>query len=384
MLLALNNSKEVFSFGFGLSGVRCFTFLELAFASDFEFVSLALQLFLLRDFFAASLAFTFFESAFSAEGVDFGLAISGFLLLFAKAGNFTFFFFFEAAFFESLGDFTFDLGLVVINDLLFLLKLTLSNLLLLSKCNLISSLNLSNKSKILLTLLLSSSNISKALILNLLSHLLLLLNFHFLLFDALNLTLLNLVDDDESAFAASVHTYFLTFFLHFEAFQTFDFHHEIEFFLFFDPFALELFVFFELFVTDGHDFRVEHHLVHVFHVVELFIKLSLCFRKDTNILISLGLLNIIGLNLSSALSIKSHHSLFTCFRFLLSGFLLFASKSSSHLLLLMSLDLGGALNTVHFVLCNHSGLVGWLLLNFLADGAEHIGRYNRYIFLFFL
>lgn len=132
LFLALNNSKEVFSFSFGLSGVGSFAFLELAFASDFEFVSLTLQLLLLGDLLAAGLAFTFFESTLGAEGVDFRLTISGFLLHLTKAGSFTFLLFLKTAFFESLSNFTFDLGLVIINDLLFLLKLTLSDFSLLS------------------------------------------------------------------------------------------------------------------------------------------------------------------------------------------------------------------------------------------------------------
>lgn len=156
-----------------------------------------------------------------------------------------------------------------------------------------------------------------------------LLNFHFLLFDAIDLTLLDLVNDNEGTFAASVHTYFLTFFLDFKALQTFNFHHKIEFFLFINPLTLKLFVFLKLFITDSDNLGVEHHLVHVLDVVELFIHLSLGFRKDTNILISLGLLNIVGLNFSSALSIKGHHAFLACLGFLLSSFSLLTRKSSS-------------------------------------------------------
>lgn len=156
-----------------------------------------------------------------------------------------------------------------------------------------------------------------------------LLNFHFLLFDAIDLTLLDLVNDNEGTFAASVHPYFLTFFVDFKALQTFNFHHKIEFLLFINPLTLKLFVFLKLFITDSDNLGVEHHLVHVLDVVELFIHLSLGFRKDTNILISLDLLNIVRLNFSSALSIKGHHAFLACLGFLLSSFSLLTSKSSS-------------------------------------------------------
>jgi len=62
-----------------------------------------------------------------------------------------------------------------------------------------------------------------------------------------------------------------TFFFNFEHLESLNFHHEVEFLLFFNPLLLETLVFLELFISDGYDFGVEHHLVHVLYIVQVFI-----------------------------------------------------------------------------------------------------------------
>lgn len=56
-----------------------------------------------------------------------------------------------------------------------------------------------------------------------------------------------------------------------KALESFNLHHKVELLLFIDPFLLQALVFFQLLVPDRDDFGVQHHLVHVLDVVQLFI-----------------------------------------------------------------------------------------------------------------
>jgi hypothetical protein len=65
-----------------------------------------------------------FESTLCTKGIDFRLSISGLLLHFSEAGYFSLLLFLKSALFESCGNFTSNLILVVTdNVLLFVLLL---------------------------------------------------------------------------------------------------------------------------------------------------------------------------------------------------------------------------------------------------------------------
>lgn len=108
---------------------------------------------------------------------------------------------------------TFDLILVVPYNLLLLIEFLLPELRFLGKGDLVGSLDFSDESHVAGALLLSCLYLSKTLVFDLASHLLLLLNELLALLDALNLALLNLVDDDKGSFSACILADNLTFFL---------------------------------------------------------------------------------------------------------------------------------------------------------------------------
>jgi hypothetical protein len=91
--------------------------------------------------------------------------------------------------------------------------------------------------------------------------------------------LLNLVDDLERASLGSDLALVLAVGLSLQVLESLDFHHEIEAFLFFNPFLFELLVFFKLLITDCNNFGVEHHRIHLLHVVFALINLSLRLRQ---------------------------------------------------------------------------------------------------------
>ena len=100
-------------------------------------------------------------------------------------------------------------------------------------------------------------------------------------FDSLNFALFDLLDDDGGTTALGLSSETLTLVLGLEGLQALDFHHKIESLLFSEPLSLQLLVFFELFVPDGHDFGVQGHLIHMFHIVMFLIKCCLGVGKQS-------------------------------------------------------------------------------------------------------
>jgi len=94
--------------------------------------------------------------------------------------------------------------LVVTDNLLLLVKLLLSELGLLGEGNLVGSLNLSDQTHVAGTLVISSLDLSLALVLDLASHLFLLLNLLFAFLNALNFSLLNLVHNNHGTSASGI------------------------------------------------------------------------------------------------------------------------------------------------------------------------------------
>lgn len=129
-LLAINNTQEIVAFGLGLSSHHGLSFLELTLAGNFEFVSLALVLFFLGNFFSAFLALSFLKSTLCSKSIDFGLTVGSLLLHFSETCNFEFLFFFNTALFVSLGSFAQGLVFVVTDDVLLFINFLLTGLLL--------------------------------------------------------------------------------------------------------------------------------------------------------------------------------------------------------------------------------------------------------------
>lgn len=76
------------------------------------------------------------------------------------------------------------------------------------------------------------------------------------------------------------------------------------------------------------------------NIVKLFIKLGLCFAKNANVLVALGLLDVGWWHLGRTLLIHGLHAFLARLRLLLGGFLLRLGESGSHLFVLSSFNLG--------------------------------------------
>ena len=278
-----------------------------------ELGSLSLQTLFLGDLLSARLTLTLFDRTFGAESVDLRLTVSSLLLHLPQAGDLFFLLLLDAALLKGLGNFTLNLLFVVTDDLLLFVEILLSQFRLLLQRYLIRGLNFGDQSHVAGAFLFSGLDLSQALVLDLASHLLLLLDQLFALFDALNLSLLNLVHNNEGALSTSLLSDSLALLSNFQALEPLDLHHEVEFALLLKPLLLELLVLFELLVADRYNFRIQDHLVHVLDVVQLFIELSLSFAEDTDVLVALRLLDVSRGHLCSTLLIHGLHALFASF-----------------------------------------------------------------------
>ena len=95
---------------------------------------------------------------------------------------------------------------------------------------------------------------------------------HLLLLDPLELSLFNLIDDHEGPLFLGLLALNLTLLLQLQRLESLDLHHQVKALLLLDPLGLESLGFIELAITDRHDFRVKHHLVHVLHVVVVLVE----------------------------------------------------------------------------------------------------------------
>ena len=128
---------------------------------------------------------------------------------------------------------------------------------------------------------LSSLAFGLLLSLNVLEHLRLLALELLSLADSLVFTLLNLLNDHGSATLLCLCSQLLALVLGLQSLETLDLHHQVNALLLSEPLLLQLLVFLELFVTNGHDLGVQSHLVHVLDVVVFLIELLLGLSEET-------------------------------------------------------------------------------------------------------
>lgn len=93
--------------------------------------------------------------------------------------------------------------------------------------------------------------------------------------DPFIIALLDLLDDHLGPLLACNNSLFFPVFLVAQSLESFDFHQKIQFSLLGLPVLLEGRVLCELLVSYSHHLRVEHHFVHVLHVIVGFVHLSL-------------------------------------------------------------------------------------------------------------
>ena len=247
---------------------RYMEFVELLFMSLLLclFVGLVLELSLLVVFLGTDL-------------VKLGLTVLGTLLELSEALSLLLLFFLNAEGFSDLSLFSILLGLLVSSDLHVNFFLGLLGSILLFEGSSVGELDLLLHDlhalllgcKCISILLLDLFDVCKELGLLLLTDLLLL--------HAVLLTRRNLIDKNLGAALLSIGSAFLTLKLGLDCLEALDFHHHVESLLLLDPVLLEDLVLVELPLADGPDFRGQHHLVHVLHIVVVFVHLLLSALK---------------------------------------------------------------------------------------------------------
>ena len=146
---------------------------------------------------------------------------------------------------------------------------------------------------------------------------------NFLFFHSLNSSLLNLINNNFSALLSSLMFSIFSLLLFLKNFQSLNLHHQIKFLLFINPLLLQSFVLLKLFVSNCHNFWIQNHLVHLFHIIHFFIKFFLSFWKKGLILWILNFLMVRWLHFLGSLSIHLLHFYFSGFWFSKSCIFLF-------------------------------------------------------------
>mmetsp|Transcript_101341 Transcript_101341/g.292006 ORF Transcript_101341/g.292006 Transcript_101341/m.292006 type:complete len:432 (+) Transcript_101341:422-1717(+) len=90
---------------------------------------------------------------------------------------------------------------------------------------------------------------------------------------ALALAVLDLLDDHLRSAALALESLLLADLVHLQRLQPFDLHHGIELTLLLFLLGLNNALFLHLRIPDCHDLRIQHHLIHMFHVVGILVEL---------------------------------------------------------------------------------------------------------------
>ena len=259
-------------------------------------------------FLLTSSPFSLLEGSLGAESIDLGLSVGCLLLQISQTLNFSFLLFLNSLFLG--GEFSlFSSSLpVVFNDFKLSLLLLLLFDLLLGDGISIGFLNFFHHLRGLLFLLLGNTGFLLLLFLDIPKQLLLLFLKNFLFSKSFLLSLSDLVDDDSGTLVGCLLAGGLSLLVQLEVLQSLNLHHEVKFLLLLEIFFLETLVFLLLLVSDGDNLAVEHHLVHVLHIIVLFIDHLLGLREKR-----LGFLGGLDVgrsrrNLGSALSVVLLHS----------------------------------------------------------------------------
>jgi hypothetical protein len=171
-------------------------------------------------------------------------------------------------------------GSVVIHNFLLKLFLFVNSLVLDVDGFLVSDFNFSHKDCSLLEFLLLLSSLFFLEILNLLLNELFFAFLNFSVGNPLHFSFFDLVDDDEGALSLGVLPLDFSLLLVFQTLESLNFHHQVQTLLLSTVLLLKALLLFQLPISDGHTLSVNHHLVHVFHIVLLLVQLSLCLFQN--------------------------------------------------------------------------------------------------------
>lgn len=82
----------------------------------------------------------------------------------------------------------------------------------------------------------------------------------------------DLIDQSLSASSLSLFLSLFTLILSANSLKSLNLHHHIETLLLSEPFSLQLFVFFNLLITDSHHLGLQHELIHMLDIIVFLIK----------------------------------------------------------------------------------------------------------------
>lgn len=312
-LLFLNDSEELITLLLCLLGEALLTFKELSLTGVLKISQDFLLVLKVASLLFTSLALPFFKGTLCSESVNLCLSICSFLLEFSESCNFSLLLFFNTLDFSLLFFFSENFLTVVFNNLLFEVFFFLLTLILYINSTLVGFFDLSHHTDSTLFLSVEDFGLFNFNLLGLSNHLKHFTFTHFLILNAVKLTLLNLINDHKGALLLCFLALHLTLFLELEGLQTFNLHHQVKSLLLLDPLLLKAFGLLKLFVSNCHDLGVEHHLIHVLDIIVVLIEHLLSFSEKPISLFLVNNLLLRGRHLVGAFLVKVKH-------FLLSGF----------------------------------------------------------------
>lgn len=220
-------------------------------------------------------------SSFSSDSIDFSLSVSSLFLEISKLLNFSLLFIFDSSFFHLMFKFSLLLVLDIFIDSVIFFSFFLFLRLFHGEIKVVGNFNLLEHCSCFV--LFSSCSFfffdSHGFYLSL--HLLSFSFSHFTLFDSIIISFLNLINDDLFTHQSGLSSLSFSIFVSNNTLESFNFHHKIKFLLFFNIFLLELFGFFQLFISHTDNFSIEKHLIHSFNIIMLLVNHHLSLGKKS-------------------------------------------------------------------------------------------------------
>jgi hypothetical protein len=212
-LLFLNDSEELITLLLCLLGEALLTFKELSLTGVLKISQDFLLVLKVASLLFTSLALPFFKGTLSSESVNLCLSISSLLLEFSESCNFSLLLFFNTLDFSLLFFFSENFLTVVFNNLLFEVFFFLLTLILYINSTLVCFFDLSHHTDSTLFLSVEDFGLLNLNLLGLSNHLKHFTFTHFLILNAVKLTLLNLINDHKGALLLCFLALHLTLFL---------------------------------------------------------------------------------------------------------------------------------------------------------------------------
>ena len=242
LLLLLDLEHVVLSLNSSLLSEGALLLLELHLSGNLKVSLDSLSLLMLESFSLPSLSFTFLESSLGSQGIDLGLSIGSLFLELSQSLDFFLLLILDSLSFElSLVLFLVS-SLLVSNNFLFLVLLLLGSLFFFNQRLGVGFSSLLHQDVDPLSLTLSCLGILRLHPLDVCKKLESLFISDLLLLHSLNGSVLDLINDDLSSLISGNLLSCFSMLLFLENLQSFDFHHEVEFFLFLDPLLLKTLV----------------------------------------------------------------------------------------------------------------------------------------------